>query len=198
MVNLVFLDTETTGRYPQRHGVLEIGMVVTDETGESLLRSHEILVLPEHKEIDEYAMRVNQINLDEHTKLAVSRKEAAEQCTQILRGLESQSILIGHKLSFDLGFLQDLLGYRIWNDLKLYRQIDTLDIARFLKHCGVLKSGVGLQELARHYGALLSDEQQEHRALSDARLVQEVFLSLRQAICAPAAPASFPFPGSAA
>lgn len=179
MATLIFLDSETTGKNSVIHGILSLGLVI--EKDSEVILEEEILIQSENKLVSEEAMRVNGIHLDQHNKEAMPRSEASIYILSLLREYRG-STLVGHKISFDLKFLNALFGGVgvDWDDgLHLYRQIDTMHVSRFLKNAGILSSrGNGLESLARSLGILKENEHQTHRALDDAHLLREVYHGL--------------------
>lgn len=180
MRTLLFIDTETSGRNPSFHGLLSLGYIV-DQDGQIVLEG-EILIRSEEKLVSEEALKINGINLDEHNKMALSRKDAYTTIETLLSGYRGAT-LIGHKVSFDIGFLVNLLGISTWTEMNLYRQIDTLDVLRFLQDAGVCSAKYsGLESAAKHFGLLAPDESQKHTALADAQLTRALYYAMQDLV----------------
>lgn len=164
----VAFDLETTGLFPVACRIVEFGAVRFGLTGEEL-GSIEQLVDPEC-EIPWDATRVHGI-----TNAMV---RGMPKVAQVLPGFfeflgERNTVLLAHNASFDLGFLAMAIG-------KLNLQppphcvLDNVQLARASLR-GLMS--YRLETLARH---LRVADSEEHRALSDSRLLMHVF---RRVVC---------------
>jgi DNA polymerase III subunit epsilon len=85
----------------------------------------------------------------------------------------TDSVLIIHNASFDIGFLNAELSYQKLPAILPGRVIDTLQLAR-QKHPGAVNS---LDALCRRYG-IDNSKRTKHGALLDSELLAEVYLEL--------------------
>lgn len=158
MKSLVFLDLETTGTNPEINEIIEIGAVKLDSDKELLFQS---LVKP-RGEVPYYITRLTGINSHELVN-ASSFNQIRHELAEFL----GDAILIGHNLSFDLGFLA-AAGLRLENPT-----YDTLEIARLLfpalpeYSLSFLSTNLEVEHLP------------SHRALDDAMATLQVFNKLK-------------------
>jgi len=157
---VLFIDTETTGLKPDQHKLLSIGLVVWKNG--LILNPQEVLIWDEDdgKDVDPEAMGVNKIDLDNHRLLAGTPKEAVREIQSYMeKNLQTKGrvVLGGHNTGFDVGFIEKLMGYDLYDGLFMRRTVDTSVILRFLYHVGLLKSDIGsLENALRYFG--FSDE----------------------------------------
>jgi DNA polymerase III epsilon subunit-like protein len=146
---LLVIDTETTGLNPTMNDLLSVGMVEIEILGpgravvgiskEVLIRSPEYVVSPK-------ALEINGINLVEHHAKALSQEDAETEIINFLEmlgfGPENKVVCVGHNVAFDIGFLQNFLGYQTWNKYFGHRHIDTTSVAKALYHAGIVGQDV--------------------------------------------------------
>jgi DNA polymerase III epsilon subunit len=165
-ITFVALDTETTGLQPIVHRLVEIGAVRFRLDGWELATFQQ-LIDPEIP-IPPEVQQVHGI-----TDAMVRRKPTIEHVLpQFIEFLgESDTILLAHNAPFDLSFLAMALT-RLGIAYPLHSLFDTLEMARRLYPAWPSHS---LENVA--IGLNVANKA-EHRALSDARLVKDVFLEL--------------------
>lgn len=160
-LRFVAFDTETTGIWAAVNRLVEIAGVrfsLVDDTTETF----STLINPE-RPIPPDAIAVHGITdemVADSPTIATVMPQFLEFC--------SDAILIAHNAPFDLAFLQ-WEGRRCNLTLPDLPAIDTVDI------CRKLFKGLGsysLQSLMQHFRLA---EHQDHRALSDAELVRQLF-----------------------
>ncbi len=146
---LLVIDTETTGLNPTMNDLLSVGLVEIEILGpgravvgiskEILIQSHEYVVSPK-------ALEINQINLVEHHAKALNQDDAETEIISFLEtlgfGPENKVVCVGHNVAFDIGFLQNFLGYQSWNKYFGHRHIDTMTLAKALYHSGIIGQDV--------------------------------------------------------
>jgi DNA polymerase III epsilon subunit len=165
-ITCVALDTETTGLQPMVHRLVEIGAVRFRLDG-CELATFQQLIDPEIP-IPPEVQQVHGI-----TDAMVRRKPTIEHVLpQFIEFLgESDTILLAHHAPFDLSFLAMALT-RLGLAYPLHSLFDTLEMARRLYP---IWHSHRLENVAAR---LKSANRAEHRALSDARLVKDVFLAM--------------------
>jgi DNA polymerase-3 subunit epsilon len=165
----IFLDTETTGLYPdQGHRVIEIGAVESVNrrlTGQSF----HVYLNPE-REIDAAAQEVHGITLDFLQDKPLFAEKAEDFCSFI-----KDAELIIHNAPFDVGFLNAELG-RI--GLQPVNEISA-KITDTLKMAKDARPGQrnNLDALCKHFG-IDNAKRTLHGALLDAELLAEVFFAM--------------------
>jgi DNA polymerase III alpha subunit (gram-positive type) len=105
------------------------------------------------------ALRVNNINLVEHSKQAVTIDNAKKLLLDFLIKSSNEGQIklmpVGHNESFDRQFVNTHLVERsTWNKYVSYHSLDTVHIANFLKLCGFIPSSqkISLGNLTELYG----------------------------------------------
>jgi DNA polymerase III epsilon subunit family exonuclease len=165
-ITFVALDTETTGLQPIVHRLVEIGAVRFRLDGWELATFQQ-LIDPEIP-IPPEVQQVHGI-----TDAMVRGQPTVEQViSQFIEFLGApDTILLAHKALFDLGFLA-MSRIRLGIPCPPHYVFDTLEMTRRLYPTWPSHS---LEHVASR---LKVAYRAEHRALSDARLVKDVFLEL--------------------
>lgn len=165
----IFLDTETTGLYPdQGHRIIEIAAVEIFNRRPTQRHFH-IYINPE-REIDPGAQEVHGISLEFLQDKPLFAK-IAEEFIEFIRGAE----LIIHNAPFDVGFLNMELARLNLDKLESYISgiIDTLKMAKEMRP----GQRNNLDALCRHYG-IDNSQRTLHGALLDAELLAEVYIAM--------------------
>jgi DNA polymerase-3 subunit epsilon len=167
-VSFVALDTETTGLFPIMHRLVEIGAVRFRLDGRELATFQQLIdpQIPIPKDVQQ---------VHDITDAMVRGKPTVEQIIpHFIEFLgEFHTILLAHNAPFDLGFLAMALT-RLGIACPPHGGFDTLDMTRRLYPAWSSHSlGHVAIRLKVASGAA-------HRALSDARLVKDVFLAILQ------------------
>ena len=162
----ITFDTETTGLYPVASRLIEIGAVRFRLDGEEIA-VFEQLIDP-GTSIPSDAQAVNHI-----TDEMVSGQPTVDAVLPAFLDFlgDTGNILIAHNAKFDMDFIGvDLV--RMGLPLPRHMVLDTIRLARSLAP-GLAR--YGLEPLSTTLGIT---RDQDHRALSDARLTKEVFREL--------------------
>lgn len=165
----IFLDTETTGLYPdQGHRIIEIAAVEIFNRRPTQRHFH-IYINPE-REIDPGAQEVHGISL-EFLQDKPLFSSVAQEFIEFVRGAE----LIIHNAPFDVGFLNMELSRLNLDKLETYISgiIDTLKMAKEMRP----GQRNNLDALCRHYG-IDNSQRTLHGALLDAELLAEVYIAM--------------------
>lgn len=165
----IFLDTETTGLYPdQGHRVIEIAAV--EMINRRPTNNHFHVYLNPEREIDAAAQEVHGITLeflqDKPLFPAISNELIA-----FIQGAE----LIIHNAPFDVGFLNAELGRIGLKPIQNFcdRITDTLKMAKEARP----GQRNNLDALCRHFG-IDNSKRTLHGALLDAELLAEVYMAM--------------------
>jgi DNA polymerase-3 subunit epsilon/ATP-dependent DNA helicase DinG len=160
---IVSLDLETTGLDPQRDTIIEIGAVKFRES--EILDRFSALIDP-GRPIPAKITELTGIH-DKDVASAPSLFDVLPRLKSFVRDLP----IIGHNVSFDLGFLQK---HRLFND---NLGIDTFELAGILiPHA----ERYGLGALAREVGIELPAT---HRALDDAEVAHALYQKMFERAC---------------
>jgi DNA polymerase III subunit epsilon len=165
----IFLDTETTGLYPdQGHRIIEIAAVEMLNRRPTQRHFH-VYINPE-REIDAGAQEVHGISL-EFLQDKPFFAHVADAFLQFVHGAE----LIIHNAPFDVGFLDMELSRLNLPALKTSVSgiVDTLKMAKEARP----GQRNNLDALCRHYG-IDNSKRTLHGALLDAELLAEVYIAM--------------------
>ena len=167
MIRELVLDTETTGlNYEIGHRLVEIGIVELNNHVPTGNYFHYYLN-PERAS-DEAALKVHGLNKD----FLSNKPKFGEIVEEFLEFISDSKIII-HNASFDVGFINAELKRCNISELNDDCIIDTLQMAK-KKFLG---QSVSLDSLCRKFNIDLS-ERNTHGALKDARLLASVYLEL--------------------
>ena len=167
MVRELVLDTETTGlNHEIGHRLVEIGIIELDNHVPTGNYFHYYLN-PE-RESDEAALRVHGLS-----KEFLSDKPKFVEIVEEFIEFISDSKIIIHNASFDVGFINAELKRCNISELNDDSIIDTLQMAK-KKFLG---QSVSLDSLCKKYNIDLS-QRDTHGALKDAKLLAAVYLEL--------------------
>lgn len=164
-MNIVVLDTETTGLNNSIDRVIEIGCIELDNfeyTGRKL----HLYINPE-KEICVETQKIHGLT-NEFLKDKPVFKDVAEQFLEFVK----DSTIVAHNAKFDIGFLNSEFARQRMNSLT-NNVIDTLAIARKM----FPGSPANLNALAKRFDISLH-ERTLHGALVDAKILSKVYISL--------------------
>ena len=180
MQRKVFLDLETTGLNPVRNGILTIGVII-DINGKRV-HSKEIKVKC-FKHVDNYALKVNGINLEEHNKIALSEKQAILKLNEYLSGNKFDNVLYCHNAVFDVPFLKRFYEEAIVEFPFSYNSVCTLSLAKALKDVGMIGKYQSLknEELYKFFGGDVS-KLNFHNALDDIRATRHNYYEMLKLI----------------
>jgi DNA polymerase-3 subunit epsilon len=167
-VSFVALDTETTGLFPIMHRLVEVGAVRFRLDGQELA-TFQTLIQPEIP-IPKDVQHVHGIT-DRMVRGKPTIEHVLPQFIEFLG--HHDTILLAHNAPFDLGFLAMALT-RLRITYPPHYLLDTLDMARRLYPAWPSHS---LEYVATR---LKVAKRAEHRALSDARLVKDIFPAVLQ------------------
>ena len=167
MTRELVLDTETTGlNHEEGHRLVEIGIVELENHIPTGKHFHHYLN-PE-RDSDKRAEEIHGLT-NEFLKDKPKFSDIAEEFLDFI----SNSKIIIHNATFDLGFINAELNRCNLNEIKEENIIDTLTLAK-QKFLG---QSVSLDALCRKYNIDLKDRQ-IHGALKDAKLLATVYLEL--------------------
>lgn len=163
---LTFVDVETTGLDPERHEIVEIGLVLANAATLEEIGAFSARVAPERLEdADPGALVVNGFTAEAWAG-ALPLRSALELALPMLAG----SMLAGHNVGFDRSFLSAAFQ-RAGMPMPAYKySLDTASMAWPLLRSGRIPR-LSLDALAAYFGLT---RESPHRALADARCALEV------------------------
>lgn len=160
-----FLDCETTGLNPEIHEMLEFAAIKAIADGDATL---VLKIRPEHIETAEpKALEINGYNEAEWAD-AMDLREAGP----IILAFLKNTVIIGHGVGFDIGFIEALLKKAGCYERVSYHTIDTCSIAYFLCVPEGLES-LSLKNVCPFLG--VPSEPTMHRALAGATACKAIY-----------------------
>lgn len=170
--DLLFVDTETTGLDDTKHELLEVAAIRTSPDGLHIISTFEAKLKPLHLETAEpKALEINKYSAEEWTDEKCVKPEIVADALQKMAG---NTVLVGHNVSFDEGFLSPLftrLGMKVpWG----YHKVDTVALSWPL-FLYTDAEGVSLEKVCRFLGV---ERMPTHRAAADAAACREIYLKL--------------------
>ena len=171
------IDTETTGLFPQSHQLLTLGMVLveTDKPKLKFIQERHILFKHDRYNISRTAMKINNINIEEHEKVAAPIPKAISQIQNFLEefGLHKTPIL-GHNVHFDQRFITSLFNAQEKRYPFCQDKEDTRYIWQRLNRLGKInpcKNGK-LGTIADHFRI---DYSKAHNAIDDCKITAKCY-----------------------
>ena len=183
-MNILFIDTETTGLDNQKHGIIEIALefhVNGDKISEKCIKFYD-----RESIVDLSALKFNKVKYSDLVNLQDSKDAMIELIDYILKlKTDRETVVCGHNVAFDLGMIKSLLSrHNIegWDSVVSYRVLDTCTIARFLIQAGIIEAefgskGAGLSNVANALGVSFKDLTL-HTAADDTKLCAAVYYAM--------------------
>ncbi len=175
---LAFIDTETTGLEPEKHELIEIGLILAEQSLSpekkivlNMTEEWEVKIKPLHLEsADPESLIISHYNESDWAN-AVDLPEALLELSKKTEG----AIMVGHNVAFDFAFLQKAFVETKVENKMHYHKLDTISIA-FAKLYGQEEvEKFSLRALCEYLGV---ENKNAHTALSDARATFLVFEKL--------------------
>jgi DNA polymerase III subunit epsilon len=168
--NFAFIDIELTGLNHTKHEIVEIGCVLTTPELE-VVEEFELKIKPERiEDADPVSLKIS--HYDEKTwKDAYTLEDAM----QIFADKVKDSIMVGHNVAFDSGFLEAAFSKTNVQNTLHYHKLDTISIAWSKMHRDPDLEHFSLHELCIRFGIV---NERAHTALSDARATFELYKKL--------------------
>ncbi len=165
---IAFTDVETSGLDPQRHEIIEIGLVLVNQKTGEVIEILDVKVKPEHIETaDEAALKINGYN-EADWQDAVSTIEAIT-----LYGEKAKNaIFCSHNVTFDWSFIAEAFKKAGLKSPLDYHRLDLFTLI-WSKTKGSNIESFSLSKVAQFLG--LPEEPLPHRAINGARTAHEIY-----------------------
>ena len=171
------IDTETTGLSPHSHQLLTLGMVLvdTDKPKLKFIQEKHILVKHDEYHISKTAMRINNINIEEHEKTALPIPKAILSVQDFIKELGlNKTPILGHNVHFDQRFITSLFNGQDEEYPFCPEKEDTRYIWQRLNREGKIypSKNAKLGTIAEHFGI---DYSKAHDAIADCKITAKVY-----------------------
>lgn len=176
--NLAFVDIETTGFDKDKHEIIELGLVLVKQLGDSgkefeVIGEYEYKIKPEHIETaDPQSLKVN--GYDEGQWIFAS---SLADVMKVFAEKTRDAIFVAHNLTFDYGFIEEAFKKTGVVNEMFYPKIDTISLAYAKLHSNPKVEKFRLQKLCEHFGI---ENAKAHTALADSIALFEVYKRLMQ------------------
>lgn len=161
---LTVFDTETTGLNPDRHEIIEVGLlsVLFDRSGEyHILKEYESKVKPENI----YTASPKALEINGYTEAAWKDAKSFQKVIEEIKPIvEGSDIFLGQNLIFDMRFVDEQCKRSELQCPEFPSYIDTKSIADKLVEASWLKRS-RMDYLVEHYGVTVPGR--AHTALVD-------------------------------
>ncbi|MBI2326183.1 3'-5' exonuclease [Candidatus Collierbacteria bacterium] len=165
---IAITDVETTGLDPQKHEIVEIGLVLVDQQTGKVIDTLDIKVKPEHIETaDETALKVNGYKAADW-QAAVSIIEAMTLYGQKVEN----AIFCSHNVTFDWSFISAAFKKVGLKNTLDYHRLDLFSLIWAKTRDSDIES-FSLSKVAQFLG--LPEEPLPHRAINGARTAHEIY-----------------------
>lgn len=177
MIRYLHLDCEMGGR-ELNFSLLTAFFMVTDEDMKPLAELY-LRVKPDDGMyiVSGQGMAVNQINLQEHDKIAIPNKQAKALLFNFLKTHALVKLTpVGHGVRGDIAHVLDkLISEGSWEQFCTYHFIDTSVVLQFLRACGKmpLNTDGSVMALANYFHVPVDGDL--HDAAVDTKVTAEVF-----------------------
>jgi DNA polymerase III epsilon subunit-like protein len=183
----LFLDTETTGLPPTQPSkitewprLVQIGWVLSDETGEIVLQD-DAIIRPEGYSIPSRVTRIHGISTQKAYNQGISLDGALNRFSEALR---FSHFLIGHNIDYDYHvLLAEFHRKKIDTMFSHYPRFCTMKSPRVMEYVRIMKGAdhCRYSKLSELYHMLFDERvQSAHDALADARTCAQCFFQLKK------------------
>jgi DNA polymerase III epsilon subunit-like protein len=170
------IDTETGGFNPKEDALCSVAVVLPDGS-----RAKEWFIYPYNKNYNNKALSVNKLSIDILKDKGISIIEFKREFIRYVENTFDESSygkiqLLGHNVSFDIGFLKEVLGTN-FNFLFHYHFKDSMILANMVKDLGLIpiNQSISLKNL---YIYLIGEDElsnNAHSSLADAAMSLEIY-----------------------
>lgn len=101
-----FLDTETSGLDSDKNCILQLGIIITDDSFDELERYSTLVVPFAGAIIEDKALEINKLKIEE-CKKGKSEVDALTELNKIIH--KHDPIIVGYNLDFDLKFIKSAM-----------------------------------------------------------------------------------------
>jgi DNA polymerase III epsilon subunit-like protein len=173
MVDLLFVDIESSGLDPERHSLIELAAARTSGDLREDKQAFEALVQFSREGAEPKALEIAGYREDLWRAKAVPLRVALANFHALADG-PGEWAIVGHNITFDWMFLVAACRAEKLAIPKPRYTVDTLSMAWALKHAGLVES-LSLDKLSARYGIA---QKGAHRAMGDVRRTMILYCRL--------------------
>lgn len=167
-LKIAFVDTETTGLYPDTNEVIEMAAVIYDPNTDTVVEEWERKAAPRNiKTASDYALKING-----YAEAPDTYKDPIKDVILEFNDVVAGCVIAGQNIQFDIDFINKY--YKEFDIKAGFHRHRKLEISSLV--WPVIResdlSSLSLATLCEHFG--ISNEG-EHRALPDCRRTLEVY-----------------------
>ncbi|MDO8442915.1 MAG: 3'-5' exonuclease [bacterium] len=168
---IAITDVETTGLDPKVQEIVEIGLVVIDQSTLMIIDTLNVKIKPEHIETaSEFALKLNGYNSADWEK-AISLPEAMALYAEKTK----EAMFCAHNVTFDWSFIAESFKKTGVKNEMDYHRLDLFTMAWMkLKNSGLEK--LNMNEVAKFLG--IPEEPLPHRGINGAMTEYEIYKKL--------------------
>lgn len=179
-MQLLFVDTETTGLDPEIHELIEIGAIKTDIYG-NMIDTYEASFSIEKPEVaNPAALKVNGRQLKDDPVIFRNDRELEASS---FHAFSWGTTIVAKNILFDASFLRQFLQSQGLEPQWSHRMVDITGLAFPLYFVGAVKS-LSSTDLCRFLG--IQEEPHPHRAMNGAKQARELYLKILERLTAKA------------
>lgn len=170
---IYFVDTETGGLDCNTHSIFSVAIVKWEDGNISVV--YESPLIREENLCWTYkALEVNGISIEEIKNKGETPQTVARHISKYLSlSNNKQHIIGGHNVAFDVGFIKRLFRLADLDYPFSYRNVDTVSVARFLAHVGLIDTNkFSMKDLCDYFGITIEGY---HTALGDALATAKLY-----------------------
>lgn len=165
-----FFDCETGGLNHSQFDMVEVAAILTDPSGETVIKEFEAKVTPQ-RPVDPEAARINGYSAE---KWAAAGAVHLDEAMYTLMSMARDAVFVAHNAPFDWGFMESAMGRRMMRWPGSYHKIDTVALSMPLLEEGLVPN-VKLVTLTQFFDI---KHDAAHTALADVRACRELYLKL--------------------
>lgn len=144
MAKVIYIDTETTGLNPKKHGLTEVYAVLVDNgniISEWGSKINPFTYFPQ-RDIEDDALNIQGISYQDLAKYPDQAKALDAFLKWTRRHLDGNRVsIVGYNVGFDIDFLVEWFDENVYDlyDTFSHRSLDVLDLVRHLQYAGVIQ-----------------------------------------------------------
>ena len=168
---LAFIDTETTGLFPEEHEIIEIAVMIYDQEKDQVVKKWSKKAAPRHiQTANPIALDMNGYNEDPESYMD-NIEEVLKEYYDIVEGC----MIVGQNVQFDIDFIDKYrLEFNIGKEIHRDGKLELKSMVWF----AVKDSDVKSRSLAPLCNYFNISNEGEHRALIDCKRTLEVYRCL--------------------